>query len=122
MNIDQAKQIILENSKAEGNSLVFYLHERGVLDTEGFWDFYDSIVTLVECTEEKTPEMTRLITETYQRMLKYFMFHFDPGDEYKIENFPKDYIGYLERIEYALMAYYSGNMRLVDEDIFELKR
>jgi hypothetical protein len=55
-------------------------------------------------------------------MLKYSMFHFDPADGYVIEGFPKEYIGYIERMEYALMAYYSGNMKLVQEDMFELQR
>lgn len=122
MDVNQAKQIIQDNYKFEGNSFIYYLHEKSAFDKGGFWAFYDSLVALVECEEVKTPELTRQITEIYQRILKYFMFHFDPSDLYTIEGFPKVYIGYIERIEYALMAYYSGNMRLVIEDDFELKR
>ncbi len=122
MDINRAKQIIMDNTKVEGSSFIYYLHEKSVFDVEGFWDLYDSIVALVECNEEKTPEMTKNLTDTYQRILKYFLFHFDPADLYSIENFPKVYIGYIERMEYALMAYYTGNMRLVEEDMFELQR
>lgn len=122
MDINQAIQIIHDNYKCEGNSFIYYLHEKNTFDAEGFWAFYDSVVALVEREELKTSELTREITSVYQLILKYFMFHFDPADGYVIEGFPKEYIGYIERIEYALMAYYSGNMRLVIEDDFELKR
>lgn len=122
MDTNQAIKIIHDNYKCEGNSFIYNLHEKSAFDKEGFWAFYDSVVALVECAEVKTPELTREIAETYQRILKYFMFHFDPADAFVIEGFPKVYIGYIERIEYALMAYYSGNMRLVIEDDFELKR
>lgn len=122
MDVNQAKQIIQDNYKCEGNSFIYYLHEKSAFDKEGFWAFYDSVVALVECEELKTPELTRQIAEVYQLILKYFMFHFDPAELYVIEGFPKVYIGYIERMEYALMAYYSGNMKLVIEDDFELKR
>ena len=122
MDTNQAICIIHDNYKCEGNSFIYYLHEKSAFDKEGFWAFYDSVVALVECGELKTAELTREITGVYQLILKYFVFHFDPADGYAIEGFPKVYIGYIERIEYALMAYYSGNMRLVIEDDFELKR
>ena len=32
------------------------------------------------------------------------------------------YVDYLERIEYALMAYFRGNVKLIDNDIFELQK
>ncbi len=39
-----------------------------------------------------------------------------------LENFPRNYVDYLERIEYAIMAYHSGNAKLTDDDIFELQK
>ncbi len=62
------------------------------------------------------------ITQSYQRLLKYIIFHFDPNDNYVLENFPENYIDYLERMEYALMAYFNGNVKLIEDEIFELQK
>ena len=34
----------------------------------------------------------------------------------------KDYVDYLERIEYAITAYFRGNVKLIDNGIFELQK
>ena len=69
-----------------------------------------------------TVEIAKQITQCYQRLLKYIIFHFDPKDDYILENFPVNYIDYMERIEYAVMAYFSGNAKLIDDNIFELQK
>lgn len=122
MDINTAKQIIINNHNADNNSLMYFLHEKNYFSKELFWEYFDSIVALVSDESTKTPEFAKYITDNYQRILKYFVFHFDPDDNFIIEGFPKNYLPYIERLEYALMAYYTGNKRLVSEDIFELQR
>lgn len=120
--VEDAKRIIHSNYIGENNSFMFFLHEKDFFSVEAFWEFYDSITALALCNEEKSIEITEQITQIYQRLLKYIIFHFDPNDDYVLENFPKNYIDYLERIEYAIMAYFRGNAKLIDNDIFELQK
>ncbi len=122
MTVEIAKQIIRDNYKGENNSFLFYLHEKSDFSVESFWEFYESITALALCGEEKTMEITEQISQCYQRLLKYIIFHFDPKDDYVLENFPVNYIDYMERIDYAVMAYFSGNAKLIDDDIFELQK
>ena len=122
MKVEIAKQIILNNYRGENNSFMFFLHEKNFFSEEAFWEFYESITAMVLCGEEKSIEITEQITQNYQRLLKYIIFHFDTNDDFVLENFPRSYIDYLERIEYALMAYFSGNAKLIDNDIFELQK
>jgi len=122
MKVEIAKQIIRNNYKGENNSFMFFLHEKNYFCVETFWEFYESITVMALCGEEKSNEITEQITQNYQRLLKYIIFHFDPNDDFILENFPINYIDYLQRIEYALMAFFSGNARLLDNDIFELQK
>lgn len=122
MTVELAKQIVFDNFKGKNNSFLFYLHEKNDFSVERFWEFYESITAMVLCGEEKTNEITEQITQCYQRLLKYIVFHFDPNDDYVLENFPVNYIDYLERIDYAVMAYFVGNAKLIDENIFELQK
>lgn len=122
MKTEIAKQIMLDNYKIENNSFMFFLHEKNYFSEEAFWKFYESITALALCGEEQSMEITEQITQNYQRLLKYIVFHFDPNDDFTLENFPENYVDYLERIEYALMAYFRGNVKLIDNDIFELQK
>lgn len=122
MKMENAKRIIHNNYKGKNNSFLFFLHEKNYFSKEAFWEFYESITDMVLCDGEKSDEITGQITQSYQRLLKYIVFHFDPKDEYTIENFPSNYIDYLERMEYALMAYFSGNVKLINDEIFQLQK
>ena len=122
MKAEIAKQIILDNYKIENNSFMFFLHEKNYFSEEAFWEFYESITALTLCVEERSMEIAEQITQNYQRLLKYIVFHFDPNDDFTLENFPENYVDYLERIEYALMAYFRENVKLIDNDIFELQK
>lgn len=122
MEAKTAIQIILNNYKGENNSFIYFLHEKNYYSKEAFWELYESIAALTLCGVEKSIEMIEQITQIYQRLLKYIVFHFDPNDLFTLENFPSNYIDYLERIEYALMAYSKGNVKLIDNYIFELQK
>lgn len=122
MNAETAGQILLSNYKCENDSFMFFLHERNFFCEKAFWAFYDSIAALASYIEERTFEKAEQITQCYQRLLKYIIFHFDPDDDYILSDFPVNYIDYMERIEYAVMAFFGGNASLTDDDIFELKR
>ena len=120
MRIEDAKRIVADNYHCNVNSFIYYLHENCFFSTEKFWEFYESIAAFIG--ERKDPETTRQITQTYQRLLKEIIFHFDPMDASTLDHFPKNYIDYIERLDYALLAYYSDNLDLIDNERFELQK
>lgn len=62
------------------------------------------------------------ITHCYENILEFIIYHFDPNNLYEISNFPNNYADYLERLEYVIMAYRTGNMKLLDDLTFTLQR
>lgn len=121
MTIKDAKKIISDNSNYEKDSFVCYLYEEGYFSIEKFWEYYDSIAALIG-EKEKDAETTRKITQSYQNILKEFIWHFDPNDIADIKNLPENYTDFIERLDFALTAYYTNNTNLIDDDLFELKK
>ena len=121
MEIEKARKIISDNYNCNENSFVYFLHEECHFSIEKFWEYYESIASFVG-VNEKNAEITREITDSYQRILKEIIFHFDPMDLAVMDNFPENYTDYIERIDYALLAYYTGNLDLLDNEKFELQR
>jgi len=122
MDVLKAKQIIFNNSQISENSFIYNLHEKCLFSEELFGEYYDSIATLVRNRDTKSLEVENQITDVYLKVLKYLVFHFDPDDNYIMSGIPKEYIGVIERLEYALLAYRNSSEKLLSEDIFEMKR
>lgn len=120
MKMENALKVISDNYYCNENSFVYFLHEECYFSIEKFWEFYESIVALIG--EEKDTEITRRITQSYQRVLKEIIFHFDPMDVAVMDNFPDNYNAYIERIDFALLAYYTDNIDLIDNEGFELQK
>ena len=121
MKIEKARKIILDNYDCNENSFMSFLHDKSYFSIEKFWEYYESIAAFVGVTE-KSPEITRQITQSYQGMLKEMIYHFNPMDCAVLDNLPENYIAYLERIDYALLAYYTDNIDLLDNETFELQK
>lgn len=121
MTVETALKIIYDNNSCNENSFVYLLHEDCIFSIEKFWEYYDSIAVLAE-TDAKDPELTMQINLSYQRILKEFIAHFDPNDVAVMENFPDNYTEYIERIDRAILAYYSGNIRLLEDKRFNLQK
>lgn len=121
MEIKEAKAIIQNNYECKEDCFVFFLHEKNCFRAEQFWNLYDSIASLVVCTE-KDPEISKQITHSYEFMLECFIYHLDPKDGYEISGFPDNYSAYMERLEYIVTAYRNGIKDLLDDSMFELQR
>lgn len=121
MNTEQARKIISDNYNCNENSFVYFLHEECYFSVAKFWEYYESIAAFVGSTK-KNSEITRQITSSYQRVLKEMIFHFDPKDTAVIRNFPENYTDFIERIDFALLAYYTDNIDLLDEEGFALQK
>lgn len=117
MNIEKASRIISDNYNCSENSFVWFLHERSYFSAEKFWEYYESIAAFVGVSE-KSPEITRQITESYQGMLKEMIAHFSPLDLSVLDNVPENYTDYIERIDCALLSYYTDNRDLLDNELF----
>ena len=120
MIIENAEKVISDNYHCNENSFVYFLHEECYFSIEKFWEFYESIVALIG--KKKNPEITKRITQSYQKILKEMIFHFDPMDVAVMNNFPENYNDYIERIDFALLAYYTDNIDLIDDKGFSLQK
>ena len=122
MDLDEAKLIIKNNFECKEGSFIYFLHEKHDFSTQQFLEYYDSVACLVQCTKERNHKEAMQITNCYERILEFIIYHFDPNDLYEISNFPNNYHEYLERLEYVIMAYRTGNIKVLDDSIFELQR
>ncbi len=107
MDIETAKRII-EANYAGDDSLTASLNDYSYFSEEKFRAFYESIVFLTE-NSINTNELSKQICMAYQRILKEMIYHFDPNDLNVLENFPNNYIEYLEKMDDAVRAYFDGN-------------
>lgn len=107
MNTEKAVKIIFDNYMCNENSFIFLLHEKSRFSEEKFMEFCDSIAILAD-TEKRGSDLTMQINKSYQYFLREIIYHFDPDDLSKIEDFPANYNDYIEKIDAALLAYHKG--------------
>lgn len=121
MSTDKAKTIIEKNLNCSEGSFVSSLSDKALFLPELFWEYYESIATLV-AEEVYSEELLAQISVSYQNILKLFIYHFSERDSCHIMNFPEDYNGYIERLDYAVRSYYAKHQMFLDESIFELPK
>ena len=95
---------------------MWYLHERDLFSAEKLEEFLGGVAALAG--QEKDPAVTRMITDTYQAMLKELICHFDPNDQCEIKGIPREYAGWLEKTDYVLSGYYRGDTGVMKDDIY----
>ena len=123
MNIEKAKKIIYDNCYGVEGSFTDSLYNENMFSEEKFWNYHDSIVVLAGLKkEEKDLELSMTLSRSYQRILKEFMCHFAPSDIADFDCFPENYDEYIERLDFAILAYAEGDLSLVRDDRFDLKR
>lgn len=122
MSVNLAKLVLYKNANCSENSLVYDLYERGRFSKKRFREFYDCVITLAKDARKngKDFDTAAKITGVYQRILKEMLRHFDKNDASSLKKFPQKYNEYIERLDYAVNAYFSG--KFADEDRFSLKR
>lgn len=118
---EKAKEIIEKNYSCSEGSFVAALNDKDLFSPELFWEYYNSITILV-AEDIFSEEITAQIGISYQSILKLFIYHFSEQDSCHFENFPEDYNGYIERLDYAVESYYTRRQMALSEDKFELQR
>lgn len=119
MTVSEAMAVLEKNVNCSENSLIYSLHELGRFSKKRFRELYDSVITLakVAVMTGRDMETARKITFVYQWVLKEMIWHFDKKDVSKLKKFPKDYYGYIARLDDAVDAYFRGVF--VDEARYE---
>lgn len=120
-NIEKTLSIIDANYCGKPDSLLGEINDHSFFCNDKFWELYDSILLLVK-QKYYDDGITVHISLCYQRLLKEIIYHFSDKDMSNIENFPNDYNGYLERMDYVIHALYLESEAAMSEDLFELKR
>lgn len=110
MTVNEARAVLEKNANCSEKSLVYSLHECEKFSKKRFWEFYDCVITLAKDALEngRDIETARKITMIYQHILKEIIWHFDKKDLSRLKKFPKDYNGYIERLDDAVDAYFRG--------------
>jgi len=123
MKIEEARKIIYDNYNFEEGSLINSLYDYALFSMEKFWDYYDSIKTMVE-NAQYDDELTLWICTSYQQILKEFMYHYCPDDLCEFEDFPNYSIicDCIERLDYVIISYLEKDFKNIDESIFELQK
>ncbi len=121
MNIETSIKVICDNYHGNEGSLVDSLYNDSYFSDEKFWQFYDSIALLVRNGHDDR-EVFAQINFVYQRILKEMIYHFSPMDLAVMEHFPENYDDYIERLDFAVLAYHTKNPALLDDDKFVLQR
>ena len=121
MTIHQAKKIIEANYAMKENALTRFMYDDCVFSVEAFWEFYDAIACVTGALE-KTEALTTQITVAYQKILKEILYHFAPSDAAVMKDFPENYNDYMERLDYAVLAYLENKPEYLADERFDLQR
>ncbi len=121
MILEKAEQIIYDNYNMNENSLTLTLYDDCEFSTQGYWDLYEAISTVVKAGK-KTEVLTKQIVTAYQIILKNIISHFDPNDGVVLRNFPKNYHEYMERLDLALRAYFDRNPEWLKDELFDFQK
>lgn len=121
MDLLKAKRIIADNYLMNENSLYYYLHEETEFSAAAFWEYYDAIAFIAR-NYVKDELLSAQIAIGYRNFLKEIIWHFDLNDVASIANFPENYRDYMERLEFAVCAYFEGKVDLLDDERFDLQR
>lgn len=91
--MEQALQILMQNARAEENTLLYMLHEEARFDQELFWQYVNSIMELTRLTANQPldRELSSAVSFTYSKIMEYLQWHQLDRDVYEIEQFPYVY-------------------------------
>lgn len=121
MNLPKAKQIIKNNYKASGYSLIYYLHEECVFSEDAYWELIDAIIFLVRNGIKEEALITQ-IAIGYQAFLKEMIWHNSPGDAVELSQLPENSVDYIERLDRTVRAYLENAPQWADSARFDLQK
>ena len=121
MDLHKSKHIIFANYRKEENSLIYLLNEECKFVISAFWEYYDAIA-FVTRNSIKNEDLSAQIAISYQWFLKELIWNFAPNDITVINDLPENYIDYIERLDFAIRAYYEDKPEWLRDELFDLQR
>lgn len=121
MTKETALKILHDNEYGVNGSFLENIHENCKFDETSYWEYYDCLLTLGKCrdnAEEK--EIVKQILHTHNHILSSLAYHFDDRDGYEVKGIPDDYPEYIENLNFAVTAYFTGDYS--GEEFFGLQR
>jgi len=101
--MNNLEDILAANLSGKNGSLIYELHENEVLNIELMEEFYSVAKAILETIPDgdlKTSLVAKLYS-VYVLIWKYFAFHFDTNDGFKISNLTPDLYGeVVDELEY----------------------
>ena len=121
MDLPKAKRIIADNYLNHANSLCYLMNEECEFSAAAFWEYYDAIA-FVTRNSIKNETLSAQIGLGYQKFLKEIICHFAPNDAAVMKHFPENYNDYIERLDFAVRAYFEGTPELLNDALFDLQK
>lgn len=105
MDAVTARKILRDNFQGEKGSLTHSMYEEDRFVEEEFRALFESISYIVQ-HGLYNEELSEQIAFSVQWFLKELVCHFDPDDRSTLKDLPKNYVGYMELLDIAQMAYF----------------
>jgi hypothetical protein len=101
-----ADEILDNNYEENGESFLYYLQEKHTFYKEGLRLLCEAIYALAEENVHIARRAAK-INFIYGKILKCFLYHFDPDDPYKISNLPENYNRMIGQLDKCVDFYFS---------------
>ncbi len=106
--MEEAQKIVDDNYTAAEGSFLGDLHERDYFDFQGFSKLCEAAKSLA--AEGKTLENAKKIHEIYTQTCLHVSYHFDPDDESRISNLPKNYVELLYELGKLVAIFFNTEL------------
>lgn len=97
------------------------MNEECEFSASAFWEYYDAIAFLTR-NSIRNEALSAQIAIGYQRFLKEIISHFAPNDVAVMNHFPENYNDSIERLDFAVRAYFEGTPELLNDALFDLQK
>ena len=118
MDVITAKKILRDNCSGEEGTLTNSMNDRNTFSEEYFRELFESIAGIAS-HGLYNEELSEQISTCVQWFLKELIYHFDPGDGSVVKDLPKNYVGYVELLDIAQMAYFKKDPNILADCGFD---
>lgn len=90
-------QVLMNNFHNVENTFIYKLNEEALFDYPSFWEYYNSIRGIIKETLDNplNREIARAISNTYSKVLEFFIHEYSDNDMYQMKDFPFDKLNLL---------------------------
>lgn len=100
-----ARDILTDNAEIKNSSFLYYLRNQSDFNINAFKELYSAIRLLAD-DEVEISRTAQQINYIYGEILKCILYHFDPDDEFRINNLPGNYSKLIEYLDKSVDYYF----------------